>query len=81
MSEDTFNGSSQPLSFLEPDENDMLGADTQGSEFDFTDFTVPSQSQTVPSQIDGASQVGFARFPHAHSHGLNRRVMLAFRER
>ena len=58
MSEDTFNGSSQPLSFLEPEENDMLGADTQGSEFDFTDFTVPSQSQTLPSQIDLASQVG-----------------------
>ena len=60
MSEDTFNGSSQPLSFLEPEENDMLGADTQGSEFDFTDFTVPSQSQTIPSQIDIASQVSDA---------------------
>ncbi|XP_043192907.1 regulator of nonsense transcripts 1-like [Amphibalanus amphitrite] len=57
MSEDAFNGSSQPLSFLEPEENDMLGADTQGSEFDFTDFTVPSQSQTLPSQIDLASQL------------------------
>ena len=62
MSEDTFNGSSQPLSFLEPEENDMLGADTQGSEFDFTDFTVPSQSQTLPSQIELASQVSFLVF-------------------
>jgi regulator of nonsense transcripts 1 len=42
---------SQTLTFLDPEEaNDLLGADTQGTDFDFTDFTLPSQSQT--SQLD-----------------------------
>lgn len=42
---------SQTLTFLDPeDTNDLLGADTQGSEYDFNDFTLPSQSQT--SQLD-----------------------------
>ncbi|XP_054159255.1 regulator of nonsense transcripts 1-like isoform X2 [Oppia nitens] len=44
-------GKSQTLTFLDPEEaNDLLGADTQGSEYDFNDFTLPSQSQA--SQLD-----------------------------
>lgn len=53
MSVDTYGPSSQSLTFLDTDEAaDLIGADTQGSEFDFKDFTVPSQSQTQASQLD-----------------------------
>jgi len=58
MSVDTYGPNSQTLTFLETEE-DLIGADTQGSEFDFTDFTLPSQtqSQTQASQLDpGQSQ-------------------------
>ena len=58
MSVDTY-GPTQTLTFLETEETDLLGADTQGSEFEFTDFTLPSQtqSQTQASQIEtGQSQ-------------------------
>ncbi|XP_035667154.1 regulator of nonsense transcripts 1-like isoform X1 [Branchiostoma floridae] len=44
---EAYGPSSQSLTFLETEENDLLmGADTQGTEFDFTDFTLPSQTQT-----------------------------------
>ena len=62
MSVDAYGPSSQTLTFLETEETDLLGADTQGSDFDFTDFTLPSQtqSQTQISQIDhGHSQVRY----------------------
>lgn len=52
MSVDTYGPSSQTLTFLEIEEADMIGADTQGSEFEFTDFTLPSQSQAPMSQLD-----------------------------
>lgn len=57
---DTYGPSSQTLTFLDTDENDLIGADTQGTDFDFRDFDLPSQSQTQASQMDpltGASQV------------------------
>ncbi|WAR01019.1 RENT1-like protein [Mya arenaria] len=38
MSVDTYAPNSQTLTFLDTEE-DLLGADTQGSEYDFTDFT------------------------------------------
>ena len=44
-SDETYGPNSQSLTFLEPEEPDF-GADTQGSEYEFTDFTVPSQTQT-----------------------------------
>jgi regulator of nonsense transcripts 1 len=53
MSVDAYGPSSQTLTFLDTEEADLIGADTQGSEFDFTDFTLPSQSQTQASQLDG----------------------------
>ncbi|PVD19247.1 hypothetical protein C0Q70_19733 [Pomacea canaliculata] len=59
MSVDTYGPSSQTLTFLETEDGtDLLGADTQGSEFEFTDFTLPSQtqSQTQASQIELQSQ-------------------------
>ena len=59
MSVDTYGPSSQTLTFLDTEETDLIGADTQGSDFDFTDFTLPSQtqSQTQASQLDaGQSQ-------------------------
>jgi hypothetical protein len=53
MSVDTYGPSSQSLTFLDTDEAaDLIGADTQGSDFDFKDFTLPSQSQTQASQLD-----------------------------
>lgn len=65
MSVDTYDGvvNSQTLTFLDTEENDLIGADTQGTDYDFRDFTIPSQSQTLASQLDhlGAgvgSQVG-----------------------
>lgn len=65
MSVDAYGPSSQALTFLDDaEETDLLGADTQGSDFDFTDFTLPSQtqSQTQPSQLElvgqSQSQVG-----------------------
>lgn len=59
MSVDAYGPSSQTLTFLETEETDFLGADTQGSDYDFTDFTLPSQtqSQTQHSHLDNnASQ-------------------------
>lgn len=50
MSVDAYGPSSQSLTFLDTEEGDLLGADTQGTEFDFTDFTLPSQTQA--SQLD-----------------------------
>ncbi len=52
MSVDTYGPSSQTLTFLDTEEADLIGADTQGSEFDFTEFTLPSQSQTQASQVE-----------------------------
>lgn len=54
MSVDAYGPSSQTLTFLDTEEADLIGADTQGSEFDFTDFTLPSPSQTQASQHDSA---------------------------
>lgn len=52
MSVDTYGPSSQTLTFLDTEENDLIGADTQGTDFEFRDFTMPSQSQTQASQLD-----------------------------
>ncbi|KAK5612973.1 Regulator of nonsense transcripts 1 [Crenichthys baileyi] len=53
MSVEAYGPSSQPLTFLDTEESVLLGADTQGSEYDFTDFTLPSQTQT---QTQGRTQ-------------------------
>ncbi len=50
MSVDAFGANSQMLTFLDTEENDLLGADTQGTDFDFRDFTLPSQTQA--SQLE-----------------------------
>lgn len=50
MSVDAYGPSSQTLTFLDTEDTDLIGADTQGSECDFTDFTIPSQTQA--SQLD-----------------------------
>ena len=64
MSVDAYGPSSQTLTFLDTEDvADILGADTQGSEFDFTDFTLPSQTQhtqpPIPEEPSAASQVGW----------------------
>ena len=55
MSVDAYGPSSQALTFLD---TDLIGADTQGTDYDYTTFTLPSQ-QTQLSQFDntGRSQV------------------------
>jgi len=63
MSVDTYGPNSQTLTFLDPDGADFIGADTQGDEYDYTDFTLPSQTQSQPQgpsqvEIQGQSQVG-----------------------
>lgn len=70
MSVEAYGPSSQTLTFLDTEEAELLGADTQGSEYDFTDFTLPSQTQTqgqTQSQLD--SQVGSFQF-HWKRRGL-----------
>ncbi|XP_033367545.1 regulator of nonsense transcripts 1 [Parus major] len=57
MSVEAYGPSSQTLTFLDTEEAELLGADTQGSEFEFTDFTLPSQTQTPP----GPGQAGPAQ--------------------
>lgn len=48
---DSYGPASQTLTFLDTEEADF-GADTQGSEYEFHDFTVPSQTQTQSQPTD-----------------------------
>lgn len=48
----SFSNNSQTLTFLD---EDLIGGDTQGADFDFRDFTLPNQSQTQDDH--GGSQV------------------------
>lgn len=58
MSVEAYGPSSQTLTFLDTEEAELLGADTQGSEYDFTDFTLPSQTQgQTQSQLDSQVRV------------------------
>lgn len=60
MSVEAYGPSSQTLTFLDTEEAELLGADTQGSEYDFTDFTLPSQTQgQTQSQLDNQVRVVF----------------------
>ncbi|KAH8849432.1 Regulator of nonsense transcripts 1 [Schistosoma japonicum] len=49
---DAYGPNSQALTFFDPEENDLIGGDTQGPDYDCADFTLPSQSQTQASQLD-----------------------------
>ncbi|KAI8127757.1 regulator of nonsense transcripts 1 homolog [Lucilia cuprina] len=51
MSVDAYGPSSQTLTFLDTEENDLIGADTQASDFDYRDLTLASQTQS--SQLEG----------------------------
>lgn len=67
MSVEAYGPSSQTLTFLDTEETELLGADTQGSEYEFTDFTLPSQTQTqgqTQSQLD--NQVCLIHFVPMH---------------
>uniref|UniRef100_A0AAZ3SVY7 Upf1 domain-containing protein n=1 Tax=Oncorhynchus tshawytscha TaxID=74940 RepID=A0AAZ3SVY7_ONCTS len=57
MSVEAYGPSSQTLTFLDTEEAELLGADTQGSEYEFTDFTLPSQTQTGQTQSQLENQV------------------------
>lgn len=65
MSVDAYGPSSQTLTFYEP-EDEIVGADTQGDDYDFTDFTLPSQTQTQASQLE---------HEQAHSQGITNEIM------
>lgn len=72
MSVEAYGPSSQTLTFLDTEEAELLGADTQGSEFEFTDFTLPSQTQTqgqTQSQLD--NQVRCCIFMSLQPSGLS----------
>ncbi|XP_022108204.1 regulator of nonsense transcripts 1-like [Acanthaster planci] len=60
MSVDAYGPSSQSLTFLDTEDGELLGADTQGTDFEYNvgDFTLPSQTQTQSqaSQLDVVSQ-------------------------
>lgn len=71
MSVEAYGPSSQTLTFLDTEETELLGADTQGSEYDFTDFTLPSQTQgQTQSQLD--SQVSAVAVNARLLSGLSR---------
>lgn len=73
MSVDAYGPSSQTLTFLDTEEADLIGADTQGSEFDFTDFTLPSPSQTQASQHDGGQSQPIQVTPKTKRYSITRR--------
>ena len=65
MSVDAYGPSSQTLTFLDTEDvADILGADTQGSEFDFTDFTLPSQTQHTQPPIPEEPSVAASQVLH-----------------
>uniref|UniRef100_A0AAY5KH80 Upf1 domain-containing protein n=1 Tax=Esox lucius TaxID=8010 RepID=A0AAY5KH80_ESOLU len=67
MSVEAYGPSSQTLTFLDTEEAELLGADTQGSEYEFTDFTLPSQTQTGQTQSQLDNQVrGIIAFCDGH---------------
>lgn len=58
MSVDAYGPSSQTLTFLDTEDADLIGGDTQGSECDFTDFTIPSQTQASQHDLGGPKVSG-----------------------
>lgn len=50
MSVDAYGPSSQTLTFLDTEENDLIGGGTQASDFDYRDLTLASQTQA--SQLE-----------------------------
>uniref|UniRef100_A0A673BRR1 ATP-dependent helicase RENT1 n=1 Tax=Sphaeramia orbicularis TaxID=375764 RepID=A0A673BRR1_9TELE len=78
MSVEAYGPSSQTLTFLDTEEAELLGADTQGSEYDFTDFTLPSQTQTQGDVFffvlfwgGGGLSLPSATWYAGFAHGLN----------
>lgn len=67
MSVDAYGPSSQSLTFYDTEEADLLGADTQGSEYEFN-LTLGSQTQTQGDPLDktqpSQSQVRTRGTPH-----------------
>lgn len=78
MSVDAYDPSSQSLTFYDNEEADLLGADTQGSEYEFN-LTLGSQTQTQGDPLDktqpSQSQVRTRGRPQAKEGlGLRRTV-------
>ncbi|VEL24590.1 unnamed protein product, partial [Protopolystoma xenopodis] len=49
---DAYGPNSQALTFFDPEENDLIGGNTQCPDFDCGQFTLPSQSQIQASQLE-----------------------------
>lgn len=52
MNLEDYDLNSQSLTFFEAEETDMIGADTQGSEYEFYDFTLPTLSVEPISKVN-----------------------------
>ena len=61
----------ESLTFLDPDEGDFC-ADTQGTDYEFTDFTAPSQTQTqtLTQDISSALIDGISKDEGRQESGL-----------
>ena len=66
----SYGPSSQTLTFLETEEADF-GADTQGSEFEFNEFTLPSQTQTQSQASQLNSQIDQINHPLVNGYPEN----------
>lgn len=72
MSVDAYGPSSQTLTFLDTEENDLIGADTQASDFDYRDIALSSQTQqTQASQLDSGGFSNVAQVTQVFVRLLN----------
>lgn len=67
---------SQSLTFFE--EEDLLGGDTQGADFDFRDFTLPNQSQTQENHSQVSWKVGRQEQDDGDLHASEHVMLLSF---
>ena len=42
----SYGPSSQSLTFFDTEDDEIVGADTQADDYEFNDFTIPSQTQS-----------------------------------
>lgn len=80
-SSDAYGPSSQALTFLDTDQDveDLLGGGvTQDSEFDFNEFTLPSQTQASQLDSHSQSQVSQLHFLKENDQKKNSRFLKFF---
>ncbi|XP_075154290.1 upf1 RNA helicase [Haematobia irritans] len=62
MSVDAYGPSSQNLTFLDTEENDLIGGGTQASDFDYRDLTLASQTQSQLELVSGSVGISSQTF-------------------